>query len=61
MQTAIAELDIKRISKASSSRSVRISKNKIKFSEEIDTFISKNCKKRYLAILKLAENEKITP
>ena len=60
MQTAIAELDIKRISKASSSRSVRISKNKIKFSEEIDTFISKNCKKRYLAILKLAENEKIT-
>lgn len=60
MKTAVEELDLKKISNISSSSSIRISKNKIIFSKEIDSFISDNCEKKYLAILKLTNNDKIT-
>ena len=59
MQVAVEQLDIKRISKMTSSKSIRITKKKISFSKDIEEFIVKNCKEKYLDILNLADNNKI--
>ena len=60
MQTAVSELDLNKILKASSSKSIRISKKKINFSKEIDQFISDKCEKKYLEILESSNNKIIS-
>lgn len=57
MLKAVSELDINKISKASSIKSIRFSKNKINFSKEVDKFISDKCEKPYLEILKYSNNK----
>lgn len=59
MLKAVSELDINKISKASSLKSIRFSNNKINFSDEVDKFISDKCKKQYLEMLKFSNNKKI--
>ena len=61
MKIATKELDLERISSISSKKSVRISKNKINFSKNIEKYIIKSCEKKYLEILQLANKNIVNP
>tara|TARA_B100000941_G_C27961449_1_gene281783 strand:+ start:81 stop:272 length:192 start_codon:yes stop_codon:yes gene_type:complete len=60
MKTAANELNIKRIKKISSKKSIRITKQKLKLSKEVENYIKIKCEKKYLDIFSLCSNEKIT-
>ena len=55
MDTALEQLDIKRIEKISSEKSTRITKNKIFLSESVKDYINSKCAKKYEEISKLFE------
>ena len=59
IKNAVEQLDIKRISKISTEKSIRITKNKINFSKSVENYIVDNCEEKYLEILKLCNNDKI--
>ena len=61
MKTAVEQLDIKRVAKISTEKSIRITKNKnkINFSKNVDDYIIDNCKEKYLEMLKLCNHDKI--
>ncbi len=59
LRTAVNQLDIKKISKASTNKSIRITKNKLNFSKDVENYITNNCKKEYLNLLSLSDNKKL--
>jgi len=58
MNSALAQLNIKRIKKISSSKSQRITKNRIIFSKDVQQYILKKCNKSYFKIYKFFEANK---
>jgi len=60
MKTAANELNINRIKKISSKKSIRITKQKLKLSKEVEKYIKIKCEKKYLDIFSLCSNKKIT-
>jgi len=59
MKRAVEQLDIKRVSSMSTEKSIRISKNKIYLSKQVEDLINQNCKKKYNEIHKILDNEVI--
>lgn len=57
MKNAVSELDIRKIKKTLSDRSIRITNQKLFFSEDVEIYIKKKCYKKYLRLSLLAKNK----